>query len=601
MNEDKPSVMPPVPPFVRFVASAVPMVFDDSLSYYEALCALWKYVSDMTDVINNNATLEEEYIEKFNELKSFVDNYFDNLDVQEEINNKLDDMVEDGTLQELINAYLQPNVTWTFDTVADMAASTNLVDGGYARTLGFHSLNDGGGSLYYINTTGTANAMDIIACGDTLKAHLVSSRTIYPEMLGAYADDSHDDSTALQRALNLTGCNVELLNGKTYSFATTLTINKRFYNFDGKGATLHYTGSGVGILVDLSELTSHHRDLTNIENFVLSAPSSTEALKVNYANKCKFENIKIYDFPANGINIVTGDYECNFNDIWLACRKGNGTVGITGNFGDAEFGNLYGCNVETFIYGKPWGSNNINKIHAWCFNGSIFDDEPAMSEGDYNTWLAGTKLIKVDSNTSTNAWGTVINYLNSDTYGTCIDWNSYWENLHINNLYLRNTTNLVSYTNDYRSYVHRILIDHLNCNATIEASIPTAYAARIPHILFVNDNEYEYVQTQTYTDADNNSVTLYVKPNEVKWLEIPKPADNLTLTAINVYAFIPYKKEANSTDVNLRRPYVGSNNNSFIYTTDYVDDTTTAFALVRSFGSITSENSHLVPKSTYTA
>ena len=30
----------PVPPFVRFVASAVPMVFDNSLSYYEALCAI---------------------------------------------------------------------------------------------------------------------------------------------------------------------------------------------------------------------------------------------------------------------------------------------------------------------------------------------------------------------------------------------------------------------------------------------------------------------------------------------------------------------------------------------------------------------------------
>lgn len=94
--------MPPVPPFVKFVASAVPMVFDDSLSYYEALCALWKYISGMTDVINNNATLEEEYIEKFNELKEFVDHYFDNLDVQEEINNKLDEMADDGTLQSLI-------------------------------------------------------------------------------------------------------------------------------------------------------------------------------------------------------------------------------------------------------------------------------------------------------------------------------------------------------------------------------------------------------------------------------------------------------------------------------------------------------------------
>lgn len=47
----------------------------------------------------------QEYVEKFIELKDYVDTYFDNLDVQEEINNKLDAMVEDGTLRELLSAY----------------------------------------------------------------------------------------------------------------------------------------------------------------------------------------------------------------------------------------------------------------------------------------------------------------------------------------------------------------------------------------------------------------------------------------------------------------------------------------------------------------
>ena len=114
MENDTPRRMPNVPPFVKFVCANVPMVFDDSLSYYEALCALWKYVQGMTDVINNNATLEEEFIEKFNvlsgkfdELKTYVDTYFDNLDVQEEINNKLDAMAESGELGELLSQYIQ--------------------------------------------------------------------------------------------------------------------------------------------------------------------------------------------------------------------------------------------------------------------------------------------------------------------------------------------------------------------------------------------------------------------------------------------------------------------------------------------------------------
>lgn len=106
MENDTPRRMPNVPPFVKFVCANVPMVFDDSLSYYEALSALWKYVQGMTDVINNNATLEEEYIEKFNELKEFVDTYFDNLDIQEELNKKLDEMAEDGTLASIIGSTL---------------------------------------------------------------------------------------------------------------------------------------------------------------------------------------------------------------------------------------------------------------------------------------------------------------------------------------------------------------------------------------------------------------------------------------------------------------------------------------------------------------
>lgn len=50
----------------------------------------------------------EEYINKFNELKEYVDDYFDNLDVQEEINNKLEQMAKSGELTHLISTYIDP-------------------------------------------------------------------------------------------------------------------------------------------------------------------------------------------------------------------------------------------------------------------------------------------------------------------------------------------------------------------------------------------------------------------------------------------------------------------------------------------------------------
>ena len=42
------------------------------------------------------------------QLQNYVDNYFNNLDVQQEINNKLDEMTENGTLTLLIKKYVDP-------------------------------------------------------------------------------------------------------------------------------------------------------------------------------------------------------------------------------------------------------------------------------------------------------------------------------------------------------------------------------------------------------------------------------------------------------------------------------------------------------------
>lgn len=109
---------PNIPPFVRFCAASVPMVFNNSMSYYECLSAIAKIVQDNS---NNIEKLSDAVIA----LKSYVDNYFDNLDVQEEINAKLDEMAEDGTLAELVAVYLEGKVDYyeiTNQSQADVQA-----------------------------------------------------------------------------------------------------------------------------------------------------------------------------------------------------------------------------------------------------------------------------------------------------------------------------------------------------------------------------------------------------------------------------------------------------------------------------------------------
>ena len=246
MNDPKVEKQPPVPPFVQFCCAAIPQVFDDSLSYYEALCAMWKYLDETRQVVNNNATITEEQLAAYEALKEYVDHYFDNLDVQEEINNKLDDMVEQGTLQEIIATYIQANVAWTFDTVADMKLAENLIAGSYAQTLGFHTINDGGGATYKITDSGTANEMDVIAIGD-LYANLVLPTTLTPEIFGAYGDNTHDDTTILQYCFNK---HKKTALTKTYATSNTITLGG--YNnveIDASSSVINYSGNSVAFLI----------------------------------------------------------------------------------------------------------------------------------------------------------------------------------------------------------------------------------------------------------------------------------------------------------------------------------------------------------------
>ena len=178
----------------------------DALTNYELLSKVVEYLNKV--IANENAQNEalNELATGFNNLKDYVDNYFDNLDVQEEINNKLDEMAESGQLTDIIAQYLGLAGMIAFDTVADMKEAENLVNGSKCRTLGFHSANDGGGSYYKIRTVTNDDVIDektiIAVYDDLLVAELVTDKTINVKQLGAYGDNTHDDYDSIQTALN---------------------------------------------------------------------------------------------------------------------------------------------------------------------------------------------------------------------------------------------------------------------------------------------------------------------------------------------------------------------------------------------------------------
>ena len=101
-------------PFMFWAQTTLPTVFDDSLSYYEVLTKLCKMVNvllENTDTAEHNI---EAIAETYEKLQDYVNHYFDNLDVSEEINAKLDQMAQDGEFDEILttitDSYLDETV-----------------------------------------------------------------------------------------------------------------------------------------------------------------------------------------------------------------------------------------------------------------------------------------------------------------------------------------------------------------------------------------------------------------------------------------------------------------------------------------------------------
>lgn len=92
-------------PFRFWCQKVLPLVYDDSLSYYEVLCKLVDYLNKTMEDVGVLHEDVDALHTAYQQLQSYVNDYFSTLDVQQEINNKLDVMAADGTLDALILPY----------------------------------------------------------------------------------------------------------------------------------------------------------------------------------------------------------------------------------------------------------------------------------------------------------------------------------------------------------------------------------------------------------------------------------------------------------------------------------------------------------------
>lgn len=149
-------------PFKWYVLENFPFIEADfdALTNWQLFCKLGKEMNKIIKSVNVSGEQVETLTNAFNNLQNYVNNYFDNLDVQEEINNKLDQMAQSGELAELLTAYLNLKCIYGFNTVDDMSKATNLVDGSFCKTYGRNTLNDGYGQFYKVRQITSSDVVD---------------------------------------------------------------------------------------------------------------------------------------------------------------------------------------------------------------------------------------------------------------------------------------------------------------------------------------------------------------------------------------------------------------------------------------------------------
>lgn len=305
-------------PFRYWCQKVLPLVYDDSLSYYELLCKIVDYLNKTMEDVE---TLHDDVInlhKVYEELQSYVNDYFSTLDVQQEINNKLDELVNSGKFDAILDNYFKKKAN-TYLTANDMIRDNSLTVGNFCITQGFYSVNDNGNGMYFITDTPDTEIL-CLKLNNGLFARLwCDNYTINLRQLGV------NSSTDIGKIIN------NLLSIKPYKWYA-LYLPYGSY-------TLNTT-----IIID------------GVTNFKIYGDSGSttinctvDAIRIYGGDKCVIEHLL---FTGNTYNTGYSLSDKNFNS--QKDRSGNTELN------DCVFSNfLIGVNIDA-----PSGYNMFNRVQV---------------------------------------------------------------------------------------------------------------------------------------------------------------------------------------------------------------------------------------------
>lgn len=201
---------------------------------------------------------------------------------------------ETARVKELIESCVK-----TFTNVDQLINAEDVTIDNVCCTLGYYTINDGGGATYRIVDSQPVGYY--IELDNGLYAEIVNSITVTPEMFGAYGDGSHDDTTAWQFAVD-TGTNIIAMHDRYKCGTINVTRN---VNIDCNNAEFANTAN---VLFNFTGSV-----VTTLENELNYAKNSGYIISdSNYSNYSGTALLKGTNNFEKSRDYYTGGFVCTF-------------------------------------------------------------------------------------------------------------------------------------------------------------------------------------------------------------------------------------------------------------------------------------------------
>lgn len=276
-----------LPPWIE--TGLQPAFYDkESGTVLQQTSRMYAKVNQLVSSVNQQNTTIASYIQQFNQLHDYCEDYFDNLDVQVEINNKLDEMVETGQFQDLLDVVITPafnvfkegvnqtlnNFEIQLNSVASGAPIPVASTASMTDTERIYLLTTSGHWYYYNGSVWTD--------GGVYQATAVDDNSITPDKLTA----NLRDHVGYQYINKVSTANTL----KNYYAPFDFEVGKA-YRFTLVGAGIQYIDKDVVLVETVDDDNESVQTITKI----LNAPATNTGVFIPTASATKI-HIRTYSY-----------------------------------------------------------------------------------------------------------------------------------------------------------------------------------------------------------------------------------------------------------------------------------------------------------------